>query len=207
MPGRKFRERDARISREVARGRRIVEIAAEFGLAVSTIYCITRREGWTFHCGPPQQQRFCERADCRRRLPAARNKRFCSDECRVAALREHLPSCAYCSRRLDRAWRTYCDAVCYGRAQRRFWSAANEERDAEIRRAAAAGEPAKAIAARLGVHRSTVDKVVRRAKTADSSRRQGPAELQDGCPPSAGGDRKEDGQAPRPFVEAGAVSL
>ena len=210
MPGRKFAERDARISREVARGRRIVEIAAEFGLAVSTVYGITRREGWTFNYGPPQQQRFCERSECRRRLPAARNRRFCSRECAVAALRKHLPSCAHCGRRLQRAWRTYCNMICYGRAQRRFWLAANAERDAEVLRAAAAGEPAGTIAARLGVHKSTVDKVVRRGKAAAAGGadcRREPARLHGDRSQNAGCDGMEGRPAMRPSVEVETMSL
>ncbi len=159
MPRRRHIERDAAISRAVAAGQSVRSIAAEHGLAVSTVYGITRREGWTWHLGPRQYDRFCARDGCSRRVPRTRN-RFCSFDCFVASRRSDLPACPQCGGRVRRSSSKFCSRACYSRSLRGFWADINAERDRRIRTEARSGRPLAQIAALHGVSHRTVSNVV-----------------------------------------------
>ena len=159
MPRRQHVERDAAISRAVAAGRSVRSIATDHGLAVSTVYGITRREGWTWHAGPRQYDRFCARDGCSRRLPRARN-RFCCFDCFVASRRSGLSACPQCGGRVRRSSSIFCSRACYGRSLRGFWADTNAARDRRIRTEARSGRPLAQIAALHGVSHRTVSNVV-----------------------------------------------
>lgn len=159
MVKRKHVERDAAISRAVAAGQSVRSIAADHGLAVSTVYGITRREGWTWHFGPRQYDRFCAREGCSRRVPRTRN-RFCSFDCFVAWRRSGLPACPECGGRVRRSSSKFCSRACYSRSLRGFWADINAERDRRIRTEARSGRPLAQIAALHGVSHRTVSNVV-----------------------------------------------
>lgn len=159
MPGRRHIERDAAISRALAAGRSVRAIAADYGLAVSTVYGITRREGWTFHNGPMQRPGFCALEGCSRPLPRSRN-RFCGHECFVAWRRSHLPVCPQCGGKTKRSTSKFCSRACYRLWLRDRWAEINEERDRRIRMEARSGRPLARIAAWHGVSHRTVSNVV-----------------------------------------------
>ncbi len=159
MPRRRHIERDAAISRAVAAGQSVRSIAAEHGLAVSTVYGITRREGWTWHAGPRQCDRFCAREGCSRRVPRTRN-RFCSFDCFLAWRRSGLPACPECGGRVRRSSCIFCSRACYSRSLRGFWADINDARDRRIRTEARSGRPLAQIAAFHGVSHRTVANVV-----------------------------------------------
>ena len=159
MPRRQHVERDAAISRAVAAGRSVRSIAADHGLAVSTVYGITRREGWTWHAGPKQYDRFCARDGCSRRVPRARN-RFCCFDCFVASRRSGLSACPQCGGRVKRGSSIFCSRACYGRALRDFWADINADRDCRIATEARSGRPLAQIAAFHGVSHRTVWNIV-----------------------------------------------
>ncbi len=159
MARRRHIERDAAISRALAAGRSVRAIAADYGLAVSTVYGIARREGWTWHRGPRQQLRFCDREGCPRPLPRPRN-RFCSHECFVAWRRAHLPACPRCGGKVRRRSSKFCSRLCYQLWLRDFWAGTNEDRDRRILMEARSGRPLAQIAACYGVSHRTVSKVV-----------------------------------------------
>ncbi len=152
-------ERDAAISRAVAAGQSVRSIAVDYDLAVSTVYGITRREGWTFHNGPRQKPGFCARGGCPRHLPRPRN-RFCSHECFVAWRRAHLPACPRCGGKVRRRSSKFCSRLCYRLWLRDFWAGTNEDRDRRIMMEARSGTPLTRIAAFHGVSHRTVSKVV-----------------------------------------------
>ena len=160
MPRRLHIERDAAISRAIAAGQSVRSIAADFGLAVSTVYGIARREGWTWHLGPRQDVRFCARDGCSRRLPRTRN-RFCSFDCFVASLRSGMPTCPQCGGRVKRRSAKFCSRGCYGRWLHSFWGEIHASRDSRIRTEARSGRPLARIAASHGVSHRTVAKIVR----------------------------------------------
>ena len=151
-------ERDAAISRAVAAGQSVRSIAVDYDLAVSTVYGITRREGWTFHNGPRQKPGFCARGCCPRPLPRPRN-RFCSHECFVAWRRAHLPVCPGCGGRVGRLSSKFCSRLCYRLWLRDRWAEINEDRDCRILMEARSGRPLARIAAFHGVSHRTVSKV------------------------------------------------
>ena len=159
MVKRRHVERDAAISRAVAAGQSVRSIAAEHGLAVSTVYGITRREGWTWHLGPRQYDRFCAHEGCLRRVPRARN-RFCSFDCFVAWRRSGLPACPQCGGKVARSSSIFCSRACYGRSISTFWADINADRDRRIRTEARSGRPLAQIAAFHGVSHRTVSNVV-----------------------------------------------
>ncbi|MDE0408420.1 MAG: hypothetical protein OXN81_11220 [Alphaproteobacteria bacterium] len=159
MPGRRHIARDAAISRALAAGRSVRQIAADYGLAVSTVYGITRREGWTFHNGPRQLLRFCAREGCPQPVPRTRN-RFCSHECFVAWRRSHLPVCPRCGGRVKRSYSKFCSRLCYRLWLRDRWAEINEARDRRILMEARSGRPLASIAADHGVSQRTVAKTV-----------------------------------------------
>ena len=159
MPRRRHIERDAEISRAIAAGRSVRSIAAEHGLAVSSVYSITRREGWTFHYGSMQLPRFCAHDGCSRPLPSARN-RFCSFDCFVASLRSALPTCPQCGGKTRRKSSKFCSRLCYHRWLRDRWGEIHEARNRRILMEAASGRPLARIANDHGVSHKTVTKVV-----------------------------------------------
>lgn len=159
MVKRKYVERDAAISRAVAAGQSVRAIAADHGLAVSTVYGITRREGWTWHLGPRQYDRYCARDGCSRRVPRTRN-RFCGFDCFLAWRRSGLPACPECGGKVARSSSIFCSRACYGRSLRAFWGDINAERDRRIRTEARSGRPLAEIAAFHGVSHRTVSNIV-----------------------------------------------
>ena len=159
MARRQQRERDAAISRALAAGQSVRLAAADYGLAVSTIYGIARREGWTWHRGPRQQLRFCNRDGCSRPLPRPRN-RFCSHECFVAWRRAHLPACPRCGGKVRRRSSKFCSRLCYHLWLRDCWAGINEDRDRRILMEARSGRPLARIADFHGVSHRTVSNVV-----------------------------------------------
>ncbi|MCY4501938.1 MAG: hypothetical protein OXE57_10300 [Alphaproteobacteria bacterium] len=159
MARRRHIERDAAISRALAAGRSVRMVAADYGLAVSTVYGIARREGWTWHRGPRQQLRFCDREGCPRPLPRPGN-RFCSHECFVAWRRAHLPACPRCGGKVRRRSSKFCSRLCYRLWLREFWAGTNEDRNRRIVMEARSGTPLTRIAAFHGVSHRTVSKVV-----------------------------------------------
>ena len=134
-------------------------IAADYGLAVSTVYGITRREGWTFHNGPMQKPGFCALEGCSRRLPRPRN-RFCGHDCFVAWRRSHLPDCPQCGGKVRRRTSKFCSRLCYRLWLRDCWAGINEARDRRILMEARSGRPLARIAACHGVSHRTVSNVV-----------------------------------------------
>ncbi len=152
-------ERDAAISRALAAGQSVRMVAADYGLAVSTVYGIARREGWTWHRGPRQHLAFCDREGCPRPLPRPRN-RFCSHECFVAWRRAHLPVCPRCGGNVKRRSSKFCSRLCYRLWLRDRWAEINRERDRRILMEAGSGTPLTRIAAFHGVSHRTVSKVV-----------------------------------------------
>lgn len=159
MARRRHIERDAAISRALAAGRSVRALAADYGLAVSTVYGITRREGWTFHNGPMQKPGFCALEGCSRRLPRPRN-RFCGHDCFVAWRRSHLPDCPQCGGKTKRGASKFCSRACYRLWLRERWAEINEARDRRIRMEARSGRPLARIAAFHGVSHRTVSNVV-----------------------------------------------
>ena len=159
MPARRFRERDAGISRAIASGTPVRQLAEKHGLAVSTIYAIARREGWTWHRGPTQIPRFCALPGCTTKVPRASN-RFCSHTCFVASRRLHLHQCANCPRSVKRNTAKFCSRSCYHAFARRYWSAANGDRNGRIVRDAASGTPHSRIASCHRIHPRTVSNVL-----------------------------------------------
>ena len=159
MPRRRFIERDAAISRAVAAGQSVRSIAAEYGLAVSTVYGITRREGWTWHLGPRQVLRFCDLPGCTNPVPRASN-RYCSHECFVASRRLHLPQCANCPNPVKHSTSKFCSRACYHASMRSWWTAANGGRNRRIARDALAGATQLRIASDHSVHPRTVSNVL-----------------------------------------------
>ena len=159
MGRRRHAARDAEISRAISRGQSIRSIAEDYGLAVSTVYCIARREGWTWHRGKTQIPRFCDLPGCSNKVPRASN-RYCSHTCFVASRRLHLRQCANCSRPVRRASAKFCSRSCYHACARRYWSAANGDRNGRIARDAASGTPHVRIASCHGIHPRTVSNVV-----------------------------------------------
>ena len=159
MPARRFRERDARISRAIAAGTPVRQLAEKHGLSVSTIYTIARREGWTWHCGAPQTVRFCALPGCHVRLPSP-SAHYCSHACFVESRRLHLPLCANCGRRVKRVQAKYCSRRCYAEHSTRYWSTANALRNRRIHRDAQSGMPHTRIAALHAISPSTVSNVI-----------------------------------------------
>ena len=159
MARRRHIERDAAISRALAAGRSVRMVAADYGLAVSTVYGIARREGWTWHRGPRQQLRFCDREGCPQPLPRPRN-RFCSHDCFVAWRRAHLPACPRCGGKVRRGYSKFCSRPCYRLWLRDRWAEINEDRNRRILMEARSGRPLARIAAYHGVSHRTVSKVV-----------------------------------------------
>ncbi len=159
MPGRRHIERDAAISRALAAGQSVRSIAVDYGLAVSTVYGIARREGWTWHRGPRQHLGFCARDGCPRPLPRPRN-RFCSHECFVAWRRAHLPACPRCGGKVRRRSSKFCSRLCYRLWLRDRWAEINRDRDSRILMEARSGRPLAQIAAYYGVSHRTVSNVV-----------------------------------------------
>ncbi|MYE00493.1 MAG: hypothetical protein F4Y03_04330 [Alphaproteobacteria bacterium] len=167
MAGRRHIERDAAISRALASGRSVRMIAADYGLAVSTVYGITRREGWTFHNGPMQKPGFCALEGCSRRLPRPRN-RFCGHDCFVAWRRSHLPVCPGCGGRVKRSTSKFCSRACYRLWLRDCWAEINAARDRRILIDARSGRPLARIAACHGVSHRTVSNIVNRPEPEDA---------------------------------------
>ena len=159
MPRRLYIERDAEISRAIAAGRSVRSIAAEHGLAVSSVYSITRREGWTFHYGRMQLSRFCARDGCSRPLPSARN-RFCGFDCFVAVRRSELPTCPQCGGKTRRRSSKFCSRLCYHLWLRDRWGEIHQRRNRRILVEAASGRPLAQIAHHHEVSHKTVSKVV-----------------------------------------------
>lgn len=159
MAKRRYAARDAEISQAIARGQSIRSIAADYGRAVSTIYCIARREGWTWHNGPRQIVRLCDLPGCTNKVPRA-SARFCSHTCFVASKRLHLPQCANCSKPVKRGSAKFCSRPCYHAYMRRYWAAANGERNGRIARDAASGTPHARIASAHDIHPRTVSNVL-----------------------------------------------
>lgn len=159
MGRRRYAVRDAEVSRAISRGQSIRSIAADYGLAVSTVYCIARREGWTWPRGKTQIPRFCDLPGCSNKVPRA-SSRYCSHECFVASKRLHLHQCANCPRPVKRASAKFCSRACYHDFARRYWSAANGARNGRIARYAASGTPHSRIAACHGIHPKTVSNVL-----------------------------------------------
>ena len=159
MARRRYAARDAEISRALSRGRSIRSIAADYGLAPSTVYCIARREGWTWHRGPAQIPRFCALPGCTNKVPRSSN-RYCSHTCFVASRRLHLHKCANCTRPVKRGSAKFCSRVCYHAFARRYWSTANGDRNGRIVRDAASGTPRSRIASCHGIHPRTVSNVL-----------------------------------------------
>ena len=159
MARRRFIERDAAISQAVAAAQPVHSIARDFGLAVSTVYGITRREGWTWHNGPRQIVRLCDLPGCTNRVPRASN-RFCSHTCFVASKRLHLHQCANCPKPVKRGSAKFCSPSCYHAYVRRYWAAANGERNGRIAREAASGTPHARIASAHAIHPRTVSNVL-----------------------------------------------
>ena len=159
MGRRRYAARDAEISCAISAGQPVRSIAAEYGLAVSTVYGIARREGWTFHNGPKQKLRFCALDGCSRPLPRPRN-RFCSHDCFVAWRRTHLAACPQCGGRTKRRSSKFCSRRCYRLWLREFWAAANRDRDRRILAEARSGRPLARIADFHDVSHRTVWKVV-----------------------------------------------
>ncbi|MYE59475.1 MAG: hypothetical protein F4X35_07900 [Alphaproteobacteria bacterium] len=159
MARRRFVERDAAISRAVAAGVPVRSIAADYGLAVSTVYGITRREGWTWHLGPRQILRLCDLPGCTRQVPRASN-RYCSHECFVASRRLHLPQCINCPNPVKHSSSKFCSRACYHAHMRSWWSDANGERNRRITRDALAGATQLRIASDHLVHPRTVSNVL-----------------------------------------------
>lgn len=159
MGRRRYAARDAEISRAISRGQSIRSIAADYSLAVSTVYCIARREGWTWHRGPTQIPRFCDLPGCSNKVPRA-SSRYCSHTCFVASRRLHLQQCANCPRPVKRSSAKFCSRACYHDFSRRYWSAANSVRNGRIARDAASGAPHSRIASCHGIHPRTVSNVL-----------------------------------------------
>ncbi len=159
MGKRRYTARDAEISRAISRGQTIRAIAADYSLAVSTVYGITRREGWTWHRGKTQIPRFCDLPGCSHKVPRASN-RFCSHECFVASKRLHLHQCANCQKPVKRASAKFCSRACYHDFARRYWSAVNGTRNRLIVRDATSGMPHSRIASCHGIHPRTVSNVL-----------------------------------------------
>ncbi|MCY3672290.1 MAG: hypothetical protein OXI73_03715 [Rhodospirillales bacterium] len=159
MGKRRYAARDAEISRAISGGQSIRSIAADYGLAVSTVYCIARREGWTWHRGKTHIPRFCDLPGCSNKVPRASN-RYCSHTCFVASRRLHLHQCANCEKPVKRISAKFCSRSCYHACARRYWSAANGKRNGRIARDAASGTPHTRIASSYGIHSKTVSSVL-----------------------------------------------
>ncbi|MYE01863.1 MAG: hypothetical protein F4Y03_11410 [Alphaproteobacteria bacterium] len=159
MGRRRYAARDAEISRAISRGQSIRSIAADYGLAASTVYCIARREGWTWPRGKTQIPRFCDLPGCTNKVPRASN-RYCSHTCFVASRRLHFHQCANCQKPVKRGSAKFCSRACYHDYARKYWSAANGERNGRIARDAASGAPHSRIASCHGIHPRTVYNVV-----------------------------------------------
>ncbi len=159
MARRRYAARDAEISRAISSGQSIPTIAADYGLARSTVYGIARREGWTWPRGPTQIPRFFDLPGCTNKVPRSTN-RYCSRTCFIASRRLHLHKCANCTRPVKRGSAKFCSRSCYHAFARRYWAVANGDRNGIIARDAASGTPHSRIASCHGIHPRTVSNLV-----------------------------------------------
>ena len=129
MVQRRFEERNALIAERRLAGERVPDLAAEYGVAESTIYGIIAGEGVVGERGKRRELRFCANEDCGAPIYRVHNGKYCCDACFRVAQRKPLATCGYapCGKRLKRRYSKFCSNECYRAAERAFWKSARRE--------------------------------------------------------------------------------